>query len=162
MIEWRYNKGEREKGNPNGHRNRLLRRARRLLHRGPGGRPGRLRRLTRRPPLRRGPSHARRRARNGPLRRLRARGGATLPAKARQALRGPSAASEGRPRRRGPARLGCAPPETAPSNYATSVLRKSRNSKCELGLTFAKSGLRSQLEQPCEQSHTRRGSRATM
>lgn len=30
-----------------------------------------------------------------PLRRLRARGGATLPAKARQALRGPSASSEG-------------------------------------------------------------------
>ena len=57
---------------------------------------------------------------------------------------------------------GCATPETAPSNYATPMLRKSRNSKCELGLTFAKSGLRSQLEQPCEQSHTRRGSRATM
>lgn len=55
LIEWRYNKGEREKGNPNGHRNRLLRRARRLLHRGPGRHPGRLRRLTRRPPLRRGP-----------------------------------------------------------------------------------------------------------
>lgn len=158
MIEWRYNKGEREKGNPNGHRNRLLRRARRLLHRRPGRRPGGLRRLTRRPPLRRGPSHARRR----PLRRLRARGGATLPAKARQPLRGPSAASEGRPRRRGPARLGCAPPETAPGNYATPVLRKSRNSKCGLGLIFAKLGLRSQLEQPCEQSHTRRGSRAAM
>lgn len=54
------------------------------------------------------------------------------------------------------------PPKAAPSNYATSVLRKSRNSKCELGLIFAKSGLRSQLEQLCEQSHTRRGSRATM
>ena len=161
MIEWRYNKGEREKGNPNGHRNRLLRRARRLLHRRPGRRAGGLRRLTRRPPLRRGPSHARRRARNGPLRRLRARGGAALPAKACQTLRGPSAGSEGRPRRRG-RRPGCAPPGTAPSNYATSVLRKSRNSKCELGLTFAKSGLRSQLEQPCEQSHTRRGSRAAM
>lgn len=36
-----------------------------------------------------------------------------------------------------------AAPETAPSNYATSVLRKSRNSICELGLTFVKSGLRS-------------------
>lgn len=71
-----------------------------------------------------------------PLRRLRSRGGATLPAKARQGLRGPSAISEGRPRRPGPCRLGCAPPETAPSNYATSVLRKSRNLKCELGLTF--------------------------
>lgn len=55
-------RGKREKGNPNGHRDRLLRRARRLLHRRPGRRPGRLRRLTRRPPLRRGPSHARRRA----------------------------------------------------------------------------------------------------
>lgn len=98
----------------------------------------------------------------GPPRRLRSRGGATLPAKARRGPRGPSAASEGRPRRRGPARLGCAPPETAPNNYATSVLRKSRNSKCELGLIFAKLGLRPQLEQPCEQSHTRRGSRATM
>lgn len=66
--------GEREKGNPNGHRDRLLRRARRLLHRRPGGRPGRLRRLTRRPPLRRGPSHARRRpseAREGPSERRR-------------------------------------------------------------------------------------------
>lgn len=90
------------------------------------------------------------------------RGGATLPAKAREALRGPSASSEGRPRRRGPARLGCAPTKAAWSNYATSVLRKSRNSKCELGLTFATSGLRSQLEEPCEQSHTQRGSRATM
>lgn len=74
LIEWRYNKGEREKGNPNGHRNRLLRRTRRLLHRGPGRHPGRLRRLTRRPPLRRGPSHARRRpseAREGPSERRR-------------------------------------------------------------------------------------------
>lgn len=68
-----------------------------------------------------------------PLRRLRSRGGATLPAKARQAPRGPSASSEGRPRRRGAA---CAPPETAPSNYATPVLRKSRNLICELRLTF--------------------------
>nr|DAV35861.1 MAG TPA: hypothetical protein [Caudoviricetes sp.] len=41
-------------------------------------------------------------------------------------------------------------------------MRKSRNSKCELGLTFAKLGLRSQLEGPCEQSHTLRGSRAAM
>lgn len=71
-----------------------------------------------------------------PLRRLRSRGGATLPAKACQALRGPSASSEGCPRRRGPARLGCATSETAPSNYATPVLRKSRNLKCEFGLTF--------------------------
>lgn len=68
----------------------------------------------------------------------------------------------GAPPKAGPGRLGCAPSETAPSNYATPVLRKSRNSKCELRLTFTKSGLRSQLEQPCEQSHTRRGSRATM
>lgn len=162
MIEWRYNKGEREKGNPNGHRNRLLRRARRLLHRRPGRHPGRLRRLTRRPPLRRGPSHARRRAQNGPLRRL--RGGAGPPYRRRPArpsegrLRPPRDAPEGE----GRPELGCAPPETAPSNYATSMLRKSRNSKCELGLIFAKLGLRSQLEQPCEQSHTRRGSRATM
>lgn len=36
-----------------------------------------------------------------PLRRLRARGGATLPAKARQALRGPSASSEGAPPKAG-------------------------------------------------------------
>nr|DAR15651.1 MAG TPA: hypothetical protein [Caudoviricetes sp.] len=46
----------------------------------------------------------------------------------------------GRPRRPG---VCAAAPETAPSNYATSVLRKSRNSKCELRLTFVKSGLRS-------------------
>lgn len=100
--------GEREKGNPDGHRNRLLRRARRLLHRRPGGHPGRLRRLTRRPPLRRGPSHARRRpseARERPLRRLRSRGGATLPAKAREALGGPSARSEGGGPGDGPGRL---------------------------------------------------------
>lgn len=161
-IEWRYDKGEREKGNPDGHRNRLLRRARRLLRRRPGGHPGGLRRLTRRPPPRRGPPHARRRAWNGSPRRLRGRGGATPPAKARQAPGGPSASSEGRPGRPDPGRPGCAPPKAAPSNYATSALRKSRNSKCDLGLTFAKSGLRSQLEQPCEQSHTRRGSRATM
>lgn len=35
------------------------------------------------------------------LRRLRALGGATLPAKARQALRGPSASSEGAPPKAG-------------------------------------------------------------
>lgn len=75
---------------------------------------------------------------------------------------GPQRASEGRPRRWGPVGWGVRLTKAAPSNYATSVLRKSRNSKCELRLTFAKSGLRSQLEQPCEQSHTRRGSRATM
>ena len=66
-------RGKRER-NPNGHRNRLLRGARRLLHRRPGGRPRRLRRLIRRPPLRRGPSHARRRppeAREGPSERRR-------------------------------------------------------------------------------------------
>ena len=97
-----------------------------------------------------------------PLRRLRSRGGATLPAKAREALGEPPASSGGRLRRRAPARLSCAPPKAGPGDYATSVLRKSRNSKCEFGLIFAKSGLRSQLEQPCEQSHTRRGSRATM
>lgn len=155
MIEWRYNKGEREKGNPNGHRNRLLRRARRLLHRRPGRRPGRLRRLTRRPPLRRGPSHARRRAFGAgvgpPYRRSPAR-----PSEGRlRPLRG---TPEGGGRLGWGVRLRRRPP----SNYATSVLRKSRNSKCELGLIFAKLGLRSQLEQPCEQSHTRRGSRATM
>lgn len=41
-----------------------------------------------------------------PLRRLRSRGGATLPAKARQALRGPSAASEGAPPKAGSRRAG--------------------------------------------------------
>lgn len=68
--------GEREKGNPNGHRDRLLRGTRRLLHRRPGGRPGRLRRLTRRPPLRRGPSHARRRPSERRFRSLRGCAGA--------------------------------------------------------------------------------------
>lgn len=124
--------GEREKGNPNGYRNRLLRGTRRLLHRRPGRRPGRLRRLTRRPPLRRGPSHARRRpseAREGPSeRRRRPRLGPRSggPSEGRfRSLRGP------------PRRPGCGvAPETAPSNYATSVLRKSRNLICELRLTF--------------------------
>ena len=162
MIEWRYNKGEREKGNPNGHRNRLLRRARRLLHRRPGRRPGRLRRLTRRPPPRRGPSHARRRPSEAreepPQRRRRPRLGHPAGG-APEALRGAISKPEGVPRRPGVCAVA---PETAPSNYATSVLRKSRNLVCELRLTFVKSGLRSQLEEPCEQSHTRRGSRATM
>lgn len=66
------------------------------------------------------------RPRKRPLRRLRGRGGATLPAKACEALRGPSAASEGHLRRPGPGGLGCAPPKAAPSDYATSMLRKSR------------------------------------
>lgn len=69
---------------------------------------------------------------------------------------------DGVPPKAGPAGWGVRLTKAAPSNYATSVLRKSRNSKCELGLTFAKLGLRSQFEQPCEKSHTRRGSRATM
>lgn len=73
-----------------------------------------------------------------PLRRLRARGGATLPAKSREALRGPSAASEGRPRRRGPARLGCATPTAAQSNYATLVLRKSRKASRVKLLTLSR------------------------
>lgn len=48
--------------------------------------------------------------REWPLWRLRGRGGATLPAKASRPLRGPSASSDGRPRRWGPVRLGvCAP-----------------------------------------------------
>lgn len=136
LIEWRYNKGEREKGNPNGHRDRLLRRARRLLHRRPGGRPGRLRRLTRRPPLRRGPSHARRRpseAREGPSERRRRPRLCHPTGRAPEALRAASASSEGVPRR--PGVCGAAP-ETAPSDYATSVLRKSRNLICELRLIF--------------------------
>lgn len=41
-----------------------------------------------------------------PLRRLRARGGATLPAKAPWALRGPSAASEGAPPKAGARQAG--------------------------------------------------------
>lgn len=162
MIEWRYNKGEREKGNPNGHRNRLLRRARRLLHRRPGRRPGRLRRLTRRPPPRRGPSSARRRARNGSVAPSERGVGPPYRRRPGRPSEGRLRALRGAPEGGGRPELGCAPPKAAPSNYATSVLRKSRNSKCELGLTFTKSGLRSQLEQPCEQSHTRRGSRATM
>lgn len=143
LIEWRYNKGEREKGNPNGHRNRLLRRARRLLHRRPGRRPGRLRRLTRRPPLRRGP---RRRlgcpseAREGPSERRRRPSLGHPTGGAPEALRAAISKPGGCPRR--PGVCGAAP-ETAPSNYATSVLRKSRNLVCDLRLTFVKSGLRS-------------------
>nr|DAQ43170.1 MAG TPA: hypothetical protein [Caudoviricetes sp.] len=60
------------------------------------------------------------------------------PEKAREALRGLSAASEGRPRRRGPARLGCAAPTAAPSNYATSVLRKSRKASRVKLLTLSR------------------------
>ena len=136
LIEWRYNKGEREKGNPNGHRNRLLRGTRRLLHRRPGGRPGRLRRLTRRPPLRRGPSHARRRpseAREGPSERRRRPSLGHPAGKAPEALGAAISKPEGRPRRPG---VCAAAPETARLNYATSVLRKSRSVICELRLTF--------------------------
>ena len=100
LIEWRYNKGEREKGNPNGHRNRLLRGTRRLLHRRPGRHPGRLRRLTRRPPLRRGPSHARRRpseAREGPSERRRRPRLGHPTGGAPEALRAASASSEAAP-----------------------------------------------------------------
>lgn len=71
-----------------------------------------------------------------PLRRLRSRGGATLPAKACEALRGPSASSGGALEGGGRPEPGCAPPETAPSDYATPMLRKSRNLVCELRLTF--------------------------
>ena len=67
-----------------------------------------------------------------------ARDGATLPATARQALRGPSASSEGRPRRPGPSALGCAPSTAAPSNYATSVLRKSRKASRVKLLTLSR------------------------
>lgn len=47
------------------------------------------------------PADGLREAPESPLRRLRGRGGATLPAKAREALRGPSAASEGVPPKAG-------------------------------------------------------------
>lgn len=107
MIEWRYNKGEREKGNPHVHRDRLLRRARRLLHRRPGRRPGRLRRLTRRPPLRRGPSHARRRpseAREGPSERRRRPRLGNPTGRAPEALRAAISKPEGCP----PEGRGCA------------------------------------------------------
>ena len=109
LIEWRYNKGEREKGNPNGHRNRLLRRARRLLHRRPGGRPGRLRRLTRRPPPRRGPSHARRRpseARESPSERRRRPRLGRHTGRAPEALRGAISKPEGAPPKAGGVRSG--------------------------------------------------------
>ena len=77
----------------------------------------------------RGPSERRRRPRLG-----HPTGGAP------QALRAAISKPEGCPRRPG---AGLCAPETAPSDYATSVLRKSRNSKCELRLTFVKSGLKS-------------------
>lgn len=109
LIEWRYNKGEREKGNPNGHRNRLLRGTRRLLHRGPGRRPGRLRRLTRRPPLRRGPSRARRRpseAREGPSERRRRPRLGHPTGRAPEALRAAISKPEGVPPKAGGVRSG--------------------------------------------------------
>lgn len=101
--------GEREKGNPNGHRDRLLRRARRLLHRRPGRHPGRLRRLTRRPPLRRGPSHARRRpseAREGPSERRRRPRLGHPTGGAPEALRGAISKPEGAPSKAGGVRGG--------------------------------------------------------
>ena len=98
-----------------------------------------------------------------PLRRLRARGGATLPAKACQALRGPSASSEGRPRRPGPSAPGVCAFDGGPEQLRnTNVAKIPESITCEVAHTFAKSGLRSQLEQPCEQSHTQKGSRATL
>lgn len=64
--------GEREKGNPNGHRDRLLRRARRLLHRRPGGHPGRLRRLSPKAPAPAGAFPCPQTPLRGPRRPLRA------------------------------------------------------------------------------------------
>lgn len=98
-----------------------------------------------------------------PLRRLLARGGATLPAKAREALRGPSAASEGAPPKAGPAGWGVRGADGGPAELRNVGVAKIPESiTCEVAHTFAKSGLKSRLEQPCEQSHTRSGSRATM
>lgn len=97
--------------------------------------------------------------RKWPLRRLRGRGGATLPAKACQALRGPS----GAPPKAGPLQAGvCAFGDGPEQLRNTHVAKIPESGMCDLRLTFAKSGLRSQLEEPCEQSHTRRGSRAAM
>lgn len=159
MIEWRYNKGEREKGNPNGHRNRLLRRARRLLHRGPGRRPGRLRRLTRRPPLRRGPSPARRRPSGAPS-------GPGWGHPAGEGPRGPQRAVcglRGAPPKAGARQAGVCDADGGPEQLRNVGVAKIPESiTCEVAHTFAKSGLRSQLEQPCEQSHTQKGSRATL
>lgn len=162
LIEWGYNKGEREKGNPNGHRDRLLRGTRRLLHRRPGGRPGGLRRLTRRPPLRRGPSHARRRpseAREGPSERRRRPRLGHPTGGAPEALRGAISKPEGAPSKAGGVRGADGGPEQLRN---VGVAKIPESITCEVAHTFAKSGLRSQLEQPCEQSHTQKGSRATL
>lgn len=98
-----------------------------------------------------------------PLGRLRGRGGATLPAKAREALRGLSAAFGGAPAPAGARQAGVRDADGGPEQLRNVGVAKIPESiTCEVAHTFAKSGLRSQLEQPCEQSHTQKGSRATL
>lgn len=98
-----------------------------------------------------------------PLGRLRGRGGATLPAKACEALRGPSASSEGVSSKAGARQAGvCAFGDGPEQLRNVGVAKIPESITCEIAHTFAKSGLRSQLEQPCEQSHTQKGSRATL
>ena len=98
-----------------------------------------------------------------PLGRLRGRSGATPPAKAREALGGPSAAFGGAPAPAGARRAGELDADGGPEQLRNVGVAKIPESiACEVAHTFAKSGLRSQLEQPCEQSHTQKGSRATL
>lgn len=143
LIEWRYDKGEREKGNPNGHRDRLLRGARRLLHRRPGGRPERLRRLTRRPPLRRGPSHARRRpseAREGPSERRRRPRLGHPAGRASEALRAAISKPEGVPRRPG---VCAVEPGDGPERLRNVGVAKIPELDMRASSHFPKSGLKS-------------------
>lgn len=97
--------GEREKGNPNGHRDRLLRRARRLLHRRPGRRPGRLRRLSPKAPAPAGAFPCPQTPLRGPRRPLRAPQTAPPRPPCRRGSPGPLSgdfeARWGRPRRLG-------------------------------------------------------------
>ena len=93
-----------------------------------------------------------------PLGRLRGRGGAPL-------RRRPARPSEGclRPSGAPPLRLGARVADGGPEQLRNVGVAKIPESiTCEVAHTFAKSGLRSQLEQPCEQSHTQKGSRATL
>lgn len=79
-----------------------------------------------------------------PLRRLRGQGGATLPAKACEALRGPSAASEGAPPKAGPRRAGvCAVGDGPEQLRNVHVAKIPESILCEIAHTFAKSGLKS-------------------
>lgn len=81
----------------------------------------------------------------------------------REALWGAFGQGRGHPAGEGPRGPRRGVPEGGPGQLRNVGVAKIPESiTCEVAHTFAKSGLRSQLEQPCEQSHTQKGSRATL